>query len=176
MLSDTEALRSDLIKLYEHVVHAQLPVIDYEGFIQAWRAVDCDTMALPPAYECLSAVIQASYLLDSSPAALADSLIKAWACRFSDHPAIVGHAAPILPDVTKSFGRDYTEYGNKRAAFCRAMSERALRVADNTGSFRHPSNATAGALLMLELLLCCQSFFPFQLVTTRAQAIDSRLA
>lgn len=81
-------------------------------------------------------------------------VIQAFAARYSDHPSIIGTAAPSL--TTLKFGVNYSEYGKRRESFALAMEERALKAVDENGILRRASYVSTGALLMLEFLTTCK--------------------
>lgn len=85
---------------------------------------------------------------------------QAWGARFSDHPLVLGQegakSLPKLDDLRAHVGRDFTEVGNRREEFARAMVDRALKKIDEKGTLRKASAAGCSALLLVEFLLTCE--------------------
>lgn len=85
---------------------------------------------------------------------------QAWGARFSDHPLVLGQegakSLPKLDELRAHVGRDFTEVGNRREKFARAMVDRALKKIDEKGTLRKASAAGCSALLLIEFLLTCK--------------------
>ncbi|SCV70840.1 BQ2448_3602 [Microbotryum intermedium] len=133
------AVQDHLVQTYYSVFQAQMHVVDWPVFQQTWDNAGRNAAAMSPTNEFLAVVIQA------------------WAARFSDHPVVLGQKGaltlPTLNDVRHHSGRDFTDVGNRREPFARAMLDRALKVCDERGALRKASAACCYALLLLEFLM-----------------------
>ncbi|GAA5871332.1 hypothetical protein JCM1840_004415 [Sporobolomyces johnsonii] len=133
-----QVLSTHLIEVYEHVVHGQIPVVDFDHFKRELNQVGGNVDALQPDMRCLSHVLQA------------------WAARLSDHPAITG-SNPKAPtgfrDLLQPAVRSVSDAGATRDRFAKALLERALRSLDETGLWRKPTKSSCATLVVLEMLL-----------------------
>ncbi|KDE09035.1 hypothetical protein MVLG_00754 [Microbotryum lychnidis-dioicae p1A1 Lamole] len=133
------AVQDHLVQTYYTVFQVQMHVVDWPVFQQTWDNAGRNAAAMSPTNECLAVVIQA------------------WAARFSDHPVVLGQEGaltlPTLNDIRHHNGQDFTDVGNRREPFARAMLDRALQVCDERGALRKASAACCTALLLLEFLM-----------------------
>ncbi|KAM0746381.1 hypothetical protein T439DRAFT_329825 [Meredithblackwellia eburnea MCA 4105] len=83
------------------------------------------------------------------------SIILAVGSRVSDHPLLVGGAAPSLSQlaVAAREGKDLSEWGRRRESACAALTNKAVRMADERGIWRKPSATSMVSLIMLEGLM-----------------------
>jgi hypothetical protein len=142
---------TDLVQTYLTVFQGQCHVVDWQAFSRNWDAAGRNSDRLSPPNECLALVIQA------------------WGARFSDNPLVLGQQGaktlPKLDDLREHVGRDFTEVGNRREKFARAMVDRALKKIDEKGALRKASAATCSALLLIEFLLTCECSEPLTLLS-----------
>ncbi|GAA5952491.1 hypothetical protein JCM21900_005327 [Sporobolomyces salmonicolor] len=128
-------LSTHLLEVYEHIVHGQIPVVDFDYFKRELGQVAGNVDALQPDMRCLS---------------------HAWAARLSDHPAITG-SNPKAPtgfqDLLQPAVRSVTDAGATRDRFAKALLERALRSLDETGMWRMPTKNSSATLVVLDMLL-----------------------
>lgn len=138
-------------------MHSQCPILDWDGFKKSWNAVGQSSEKMSPTGECVSMTIQVCDCLISVCREGSNAGVEqAWAARFSDNSLIIGTGAASLSDVYKQPGRDFSDCGNARDNFARAMADRVLRMMDARGLLRRPSGAAASALIMLEFLMTCE--------------------
>ncbi|KAM0788978.1 hypothetical protein ACM66B_003050 [Microbotryomycetes sp. NB124-2] len=129
----SQALEDHLISTYSTVFQGQCYVIDWDVFTRNWDEAGRQCERLSPTVQCLAYTVQA------------------FAARFTDHPFVIGSDArlPTLAEIQNGPLRDLTEAGNRREAFARMMFERAMRKADETGSWRKTSAASCTAFVLL---------------------------
>ena len=156
-------LLADLVQTYLQVFQSQCHVVDWEAFSRNWDAAGRNSDRLSPPNECLALVIQAR-LFENGTHVIKLTItcnLQAWGARFSDHPVVLGQegakSLPKLGDLRSQGGRDFTEVGNRRDKFARAMVDRAIKKLDENGALRKPSAACCSALLLAEFLLTCRS-------------------
>ncbi|GAA5971914.1 hypothetical protein JCM11641_001569 [Rhodosporidiobolus odoratus] len=116
---------SDLLEVYETVLHPQLPLFDLPSLTTSLEQHQGSFGALPPLQRCYSLIVQA------------------WAARFSDHPAITGSSAASPPSLQDLLSTEkiaqVSEAGKARDGSAARMLDRALKAADEAGLMRAAS-------------------------------------
>ncbi|KZT57152.1 hypothetical protein CALCODRAFT_496449 [Calocera cornea HHB12733] len=127
-------LSSHLIEVYFSLTHYPLPLYRWKNFREQFEKAG----RRPEQMAGMGGV-------------LAHALI-AYGAYASNSPAILGPGAPALNKIDQE-EVNFIHWGRQRAALCKSLVDRAVRIADEHGVFRVECNESIVILLLLEMLV-----------------------
>ena len=140
--------------VYFLLPQSRIPLLEGTDFKQAFEASGRRSSQMDESSEGESSWHTASnFVLMRVPnSTVLFSVILALASRVSDHPLLVGAAAPSIHALSTAVrdGSDLSEFGRRRENACKAMTDKAVRLADSRSIWRKPSIANMASLLLLE--------------------------